>query len=163
MEQFVQATTQQRNLWVQNVAAAKIEPRMVERFRRAGKDLRLLIVAEDWCPDSANTVPYVAALAAQAGIDLRIVDRVSGAAIMKRHPAPDGRAVTPVVVLLRRQVDVAAWVERPALLQSLFQSIGTNPESARQFAQRQTWYDADRGRTTVAEIVTLAEQHTLAR
>jgi hypothetical protein len=74
---------------------------VVERFRRVGGDLRLLIVAEDWCPDSVHTVPYVAALAAQAGVDMRIVDRGSGAAMMKRHPAPDGRGVTPIVVLLR--------------------------------------------------------------
>jgi Thioredoxin len=111
-----------------NVAAAKIDPGTVERFRRVGGDLRLLIVAEDWCPDSVHTVPYVAALAAQAGVDMRIVDRGSGAAMMKRHPPPDGRGVTPIVVLLRRGIDVGAWVERPSVLQSLFQSIGTNPE-----------------------------------
>jgi hypothetical protein len=163
MEQFVQAAARQRESWTRNVAAAKIEPGMVDRFRRAGKELRLLVVAEDWCPDSVHTVPYVAALAAQAGVGLRIVDRGSGAAIMKRHPAPDGRAVTPVVVLLRRGVDVGAWVERPAVLQSLFQLIGNDPESARRFAQRQAWYDADRGRTTVAELVALAEQSIFAR
>jgi hypothetical protein len=163
VEQFVQTTTQQRELWARNVAAATVEPGMVERFRRAGRDLRLLIVAEDWCPDSVHTVPYVAALAAQAGVDLRIVDRVSGAAIMNRHPAPDGRAVTPVVVLLRHDIDVGAWVERPSVLQSLFQSIGTNPENAKRFAQRRAWYNADAGRTTVAEVVALAEQNARAQ
>ncbi len=134
-----------------------------QRFRRVGGDLRLLIVAEDWCPDSVHTVPYVAALAARAGVDMRIVDRGSGSAIMKRHPAPDGRGVTPIVVLLRRGIDVGAWVERPSVLQSLFQSIGTNSENARQFAQRQAWYKADSGRTTVAEVVALAEQNALAK
>jgi Thioredoxin len=128
IEQFVQTTTRQRESWIRNVAAAKIDPGMVERFRRVGGDLRLLIVAEDWCPDSVHTVPYVAALAAQAGVEMRIVDRGSGAAMMKRHPPPDGRGVTPIVVLLRRGIDVGAWVERPSVLQSLFQSIGTNPE-----------------------------------
>jgi hypothetical protein len=163
MEQFVRTATRQRELWIRNVAAAKVEPSMVERFRQAGKELRLLVVAEDWCPDSVHTLPYVAALAAQAGIDVRIVDRDSGAAIMKQHPAPDGRKVTPVVVLLRRGVDAGAWVERPSVLQSLFQSIGTNPENAKQFAQRQTWYEADGGRITVAEVVALAEKTGSAR
>ena len=161
MEQFVQGTSRQRESWIRNVAAAKIDPGMVERLRRVGRDLRLLIVAEDWCPDSVHTVPYVAALAAQAGVDMRIVDRGSGAAMMKRHPTPDGRGVTPIVVLLRRGIDVGAWVERPSVLQSLFQSIGTKPENARQFAQRQALYEADGGRTTVAEVVALAEQNAL--
>jgi hypothetical protein len=163
MEQFVQTAIRQRDSWIRNVAVAKIDPRMVERFRRVGGDLRLLIVAEDWCPDSVHTVPYVAALAAQAGVDMKIVDRGTGAAMMKRHPAPDGRGVTPIVVLLRRGIDVGAWVERPSVLQSLFQSIGTNPENARQFAQRQAWYETDGGRTTVAEVVALAEQNALAK
>jgi Thioredoxin len=93
--------------WLPTLASARwawkgrFDPGVVERFRRVGGDLRLLIVAEDWCPDSVHTVPYVAALAAQAGVDMRIVDRGSGAAMMKRHPAPDGRGVTPIVVLLR--------------------------------------------------------------
>src|SRR5262245_33475790 len=39
MEQFVQAAARQRESWIRNVAAAKIEPGMVERFRRAGSEL----------------------------------------------------------------------------------------------------------------------------
>jgi hypothetical protein len=46
--------------------------------------------------DAPGLFDNVAALAAQAGIDVSIVDRGSGAAIMKRHPAPDGRAVVGV-------------------------------------------------------------------
>ena len=49
--------------------------RWSQRLARAGRDLRLLVVAEDWCTDSANTIPYVARLAALAGVELRILDR----------------------------------------------------------------------------------------
>jgi hypothetical protein len=156
--QFLETVTRQRELWVSNLATAKVSPAMLDRFKRTGTDLRLLIVAEDWCPDSVHTVPYVAALAAQAAVDLRIVDRASGAAVMKRYPASDGRGVTPVIVLVRHGVAVGAWIERPAALQSLFESIKSHPENAGRFADRQAWYKADSGRTTVAEIVDLAEQ-----
>jgi hypothetical protein len=47
-------------------------------------------------------------------------------------------------------------------LQRLFQSL-SNPENARQFAQRQVWYDADRGRTTLSEFVALAERTAMGR
>src|SRR4029453_11164076 len=83
MEKFVQTTIRQRESWIRNVAAAKIDPGMVERFRRVDGDLRLLIVVEDLCPDTVHTVPYVVALAAQAGVVMRIIDRGSGAAMMK--------------------------------------------------------------------------------
>jgi hypothetical protein len=46
-----------------------VGPLLGARFRRVGGDLPLPIVAEDWCPDSVHTVPYVAALAAQAGVE----------------------------------------------------------------------------------------------
>lgn len=122
----------------------------------------MLVVAEDWCPDSVNTLPYIAALTSLAHVDTRIVDRTEGRSLMAQHPASDGRLVTPTVILLRANVDVGAWIERPVPLQKLFQSL-FNPESARRFAQRQLWYDADHGRTTLSEFVALAERTATGR
>ena len=109
-------------------------------------------------PIPSTRVPYIANLAAAAGVELRIVDRTVGTAVMARHPARDGRNVTPTIVLLRDDRDAGAWVERPAILQDLFFSMATNPESARRFADRAAWYERDRGRTTIAEVVALAER-----
>jgi hypothetical protein len=162
MEQFLAHVTVQQELWRRNVTESTVTPELVERLTRVGKDLRILVVAEDWCPDSVNTLPYIAALASRAQVALRIVDRSEGASIMARHPAFDGRQVTPTVVLIREGIDVGAWVERPIPLQKLFQSLA-NPESTRQFAQRQAWYDADRGRTTLSEFVALAERTATGR
>ena len=50
---------------------------VVERFRRVSGGLRILVVAEDWCPDSVNAVPYIAGLASSASVPLRIVDRTA--------------------------------------------------------------------------------------
>jgi hypothetical protein len=132
------------------------------RFTRAGGGLRILIVAEDWCPDSVNALPYIAALAAPAGVPLRIVDRTIGAPLMNRHRTPDGRVATPTVVLLRNGREVGAWIERPGLVQRWFLSMATNPESARRFGERQSWYESDGGHTVLAEVTALAER-TAAR
>lgn len=158
MEQFVSHVAAQQDLWRRNVTEATVAPELVQRLTRLAKGLRVLVVAEDWCPDSVNTLPYIAALASLAHVELRIVDRTQGRPIMARHPAYDGRLVTPTVVLIRDDRDVGAWVERPEPLQRLFRSL-SDPESARQFGQRQAWYDTDRGRTTLSEFVALAE-HT---
>ena len=48
-------------------------------------------------------------------------------------------------------------MERPAPLQQLFLSMATNADAAERFANKQAWYDADRGSMTLAEIVALAE------
>jgi hypothetical protein len=157
-QQFLNGLIAQRELWHRNASRAVVAPELVERLRRAGKGLRFLIVAADWCGDSANTVPYIALAASSAHVDLRIVDRRVGEPLMRLHRAPDGRAVTPTVVLLRDGRDVGAWVERPRVLQEMFLSMASNTENRRQFAENQSWYDADGGKTTLSEVVALAER-----
>jgi hypothetical protein len=161
--QFLAHVTAQRPVWMQNAARTDIAPDAIERLKRVRGGLRILVVAEDWCPDSVHTVPYVANLAAASGVELRIVDRTAGDAVMAQHPARDGRKVTPTIVLFRNDRDVGAWIERPAILQELFFSMATNPESARQFAARASWYEHDRGQTTLDEVIALAEQTTSRR
>jgi hypothetical protein len=157
-DQFLGQTTAQREVWLKNASRTDLPPDAVNRLKRVREGLRVLIVAEDWCLDSVHTVPYIANLAAAAGVDVRIVDRVAGESVAAVHRARDGRPVTPVVVLLRNDRDAGAWIERPAALQQLFFAMAASPENARQFGERATWYDKDRGRTTIAEFVGLAER-----
>ncbi len=154
--EFLTHVSAQREVWLRNAARTDIPRDAVAQFRHAGRGLQLLIVAEDWCPDSVYTVPYVANLSSEAGVPVRIVDRSAGDALMAQHPARDGRKVTPTIVLLRDHRDAGAWIERPAILQEAFFSMATNSESARLFADRVSWYEHDRGRTTIAEIIDLA-------
>jgi hypothetical protein len=156
--QFLDHAIAQREVWLKNAARTDVPAAAIARLKRAGSELRVLIVAEDWCADSVHTVPYLAALMAAAGVSLRIADRTAGAEVMALHHARDGRPVTPVVVLLRGNRDVGAWVERPVPLQEMFFGMANDPDRARQFADRARWYDDDRGRTTIAEFVALAEQ-----
>jgi hypothetical protein len=158
LQQFVGRAKHQRELWLKNAAWTDIPSDLVRRLRRVNAGLRFLIVAEDWCPDSVNTVPYVVRLGAMAGVETRIVDRTVGQALMSRHPTPDGRPATPTIILLRNGSDEGAWVERPLALQHLFLTMGANPNNGRRLAERQSWYDADRGRTALSELVSLAEQ-----
>jgi hypothetical protein len=155
---FLDRAKAQREVWLKNAARTDVPPDALNRLNRVRQGLHLLIVAEDWCVDSVHTVPYIAHLAAAAGVDVRIVDRAAGDGIMSAHRTRDGRPVTPTLVLLRNNRDVGAWVGRPAPLQELFFAIATNADSARRFAQRATWYEEDRGRTTIAEVIALAER-----
>jgi hypothetical protein len=160
---FVATVRVHSELWHRRAAQTPIAPVLVQRLARAGRDLRLLVVAEDWCTDSANTIPYVARLAALAGVELRILDRSVGAPLMARHPSADGRGVTPLVVFVRGSVDAGAWVERPRPLQEAFRTMADDPASHHHAAERQAWYDVDQGRTALEEIVTAAERTASAR
>ena len=155
---FLDRAQAQREVWLKNASRMDLPADAVNRLTHVRKGLRVLIVAEDWCVDSVHTVPYIANVAAAAGVDVRIVDRAAGESVASAHRARDGRPVTPIVVLLRNDRDAGTWVERPAVLQQLFFAMAGSPQKARQFAERATWYDEDRGRTTIAEFVALAEQ-----
>jgi hypothetical protein len=155
---FLAGVKTQRERWVRNTERATVPSALTERMGRASRGLRLLIVAQDWCVDSANTVPYIARLAASAQIPVRVVDRVAGEPLMKRYRTPDARMVTPLVIVLRQDRVLGTWVERPAPLQQAFESMLSDPEARRRFENRQAWYDTDAGVTTMAEIVALAER-----
>lgn len=156
--QFLGGVSAQRELWLKTESVVTVPPGFIDRAKNAGRGLQLLVVAEDWCPDSAYSVPYIARLAQSAGIRLRILDREAGEPLMRAHPTPDGRTVTPTVVMWRDGRDVGAWVERPAELQQMFLSMSTNPENARRFSQRQQWYESDGGLTVLKEVLALIEQ-----
>jgi hypothetical protein len=155
---FLDGVRAQREQWLRTAATATVSTRTVERLRRISSNLSIVAVAEDWCPDSVNTLPYVARLAASLNIPFRIVDKTVGETLMRRYRTPDGRMATPTIVLLRGGTEIGAFVERPAVVQRWFLSMADSPEDAKRFGDRQSWYDADRGQSLLAELSALAEQ-----
>jgi len=157
-EQFLSGVSAQREVWLKTESAVTVSLDFIERAETASRGLQLLVVAEDWCPDSAYSVPYVARLAQSAGIPLRVLDRAAGEPLMATHRTSDGRTATPTIVLLRNGRDAGAWVERPAELQQMFLSMSTSPENAQRFSQRHLWYESDGGLTVLKEVLALIEQ-----
>jgi hypothetical protein len=157
-ETFLSGVEARAELWRTNAQRAAPAEAMVERLRAAGDGLRILAVAIDACSDSVSTLPYIAALAAQAGVELRIVDSTVGRAVMERHRTPDDRAATPTIVLLRGAETAGVFIERPKTLQDWMLSAAAQalPQADR-VSRKMSWYDWDRGDATVAEIVVLAE------
>ena len=156
-DQFLASTRVQREIWLKN-AGREVPPDLIDRFKRAGNGLRLLVITADWCPDSAHSVPYIAKLASGAGVEMRLVDFKTGRAIMDAHRTPDGRASTPTVVLLRGDQEIAAWVERPTSLQSWYLDMADEISDEELLERKMSWYDWNRGSDALSEIVVLAEE-----
>ncbi len=156
-DQFLSGTKAQRETWLKN-ARRDVPPALVDRLRRAGEDLSLLVITADWCGDSVHSVPYLARLALHAGVALRVVDFRAGKAVMEAHRTPDGRASTPTVILIRGNQEVAAWVERPASLQWWYLGMTGQISDEERLERKLSWYEWNRGADALAEIVVLAEQ-----
>lgn len=152
-QSFLESANARKETWLENTRAATLDSAVLARARAVGGEWRLLVVAEDWCGDSANTIPYVARLVdSLPSVALRIVNSTDGRWVMERYRTPDGRAATPTVVLLNAAGEpVGCFIERPAGLRKAIAAGG------RSMTILTEWRKQDAGRSTVLEIVELLE------
>jgi len=156
--EFLQNVRARRDEWRAHYNDATVSPDLITRMRALRERRRILVVAEDYCLDSANTIPYIARLVdgAPERLELRVLDSNRGQPIMEAHRTPDGRAATPTIVILGEDgVLRGAWTERPSKTQTWFLDQQKVMMQKPLHDQLESWYASDAGRTTVAEIADL--------
>lgn len=157
-EDFVAAADSRPEVWAANTKRGRPSAELVARLKKAGEGLRFVVVATAACSDSVHTVPYIAVLAREAGVPLRIVTPSAGKPIQDAFKTPDGRGATPTVAILRGDKLVAAWVERPIALQTWILGPGAALSQSDRMERKFGWYEWDRGESTIAELVDLVER-----
>ncbi len=162
---FQDAAVDRRAAWRDHYATAAVPDALRRRVEAVPRRWRLLVVAEDWCGDSANTIPYVARLVdLSPNLELRIVGAEAGGDVMRAHRTPDGRAATPTVLLLDERFEEAGcWVERPAPLQEWFLAHEDRLEQDELYRRKYEWYAEDAGATTLEEFVRMIESAAAGR
>lgn len=153
--QFLENARARRDEWRAHYNDATVTPALMTRMRALPGKRRLLVVAEDWCSDSANTVPYIARLVdgAPERLEMRVIDSKRGQAVMEAHRTPDGRTATPTIVVLGDDGRVlGTWTERPSSTQSWFLEKQKTTMQKPLHDELMEWYAKDAGKTTVAEI-----------
>jgi len=158
---FLENARARRDEWRAHYNDATVSPALITRTRALPAKRHLLIVAEDWCSDSANTVPYIARLidGAPERLDMRVVNREAGKAVMEAHRTPDGRTATPTIVVLGEDWHViGAWTERPSATQAWYLEKQKTTMQKPLHDELLAWYEKDAGKTTVLEIADLVER-----
>ena len=157
---FVRADTARHVEWTRNYEqAATTIAGVAPRVRALRGRWRLLVVAESWCNDALNSVPYLARLAeSNPAIEIRLLRKSEAPELLATHPF-DGREATPLVLLLDDQlIERGAWIERPGPLRELIKSKeGRVCEDTLKEAVLE-WRRADAGRTVVDEVLTMIER-----
>lgn len=75
--------------------------------------IRILVLTEEWCPDSVLNVPLVARLAEASGAEVRIADLNQHRRVASRFPGRGGVSRRPTVIFLRDPGEVLGhWSER---------------------------------------------------
>lgn len=159
--EFVAGARNTPELWRNMAARARIPAELSERAARVPGRWHLLVLLEDWCGDAVNTVPWLAALAeAVPSIDLRVLGRDANPALMNAHLSPAGGRAIPVVIVLDESFEeVGWWGSRPRALQAWVDSAEAQamPKDAR-YREVRRWYARDGGRTTIDEVLAVAEE-----
>lgn len=158
---FLENARARRDEWRTNYNDATVSPALVTRMRALTAKRHILVVAEDWCADSVNTVPYIARLVDGGAerLDMRIVNREVGKALMEAHRTPDGRTATPTIAILSDEWRlIAAWTERPSSAQTWFLEKQKTTMQKPLHDELLDWYAKDAGKTTVLEIADLLER-----
>jgi len=164
LRDFVDVAERRKELWEQNIAAAAIPEGIATRAGQLRSSWRFLVVAADWCLDSAWTIPALALLAETIdALELRVVHADAGADVMEARKTSDGRPATPTVVILDDAGnEVGCWVERPAHQREFYLANlkgveeGTDEHGAA-VSEFLGWYGDNNGAAALGEIMTLLE------
>lgn len=112
------------------------------------------VITEGWCGDSAQILPYLAALAEKAKFDLNIVMREENPEIMDQYLTNGGKSI-PILVMLNEDGNQKVWGPRPFGAQELFNHYKENQETIThdEFEiQLQKWYNTDKGAAILNEL-----------
>jgi hypothetical protein len=125
----------------------------LEQFMR-GPVRRLLVLAEDWCGDAANTVPVLARLADLVpSLELRILERDRYPQVMNRY-LTDGTRSIPMVIALNQEFDeLGHWGPRPLVLQEWVLANQKMMPTPQRYAYARGWYARDKGESTLRELL----------
>lgn len=119
-----------------------------------------IVLTEAWCGDSAQSLPIIAALAERSSkINLIILLRDQNLEIMDNFLTNGSRSIPKLVALDENSNILFTWGPRPQKAIQLFQEEklkGTPKQDI--YIKLHTWYGRDRGKTILAELLSLIEK-----
>jgi hypothetical protein len=153
---FVQQARQLCGLWDGVYRKAKLPDWALERAREHGRHVRLLVIAEDWCWDAANAVPYLARLSDETdALPIRVVRRDERPDVMDHYLTNGARAIPIVIALDDQGCEIGHWGSRPHELQQWAQEHKSRLSKDEFYKQMRIWHVRDRGTSVLQEVLDL--------
>lgn len=140
-----------------------VSNQLVEIISGIPFNMTWVVIAEAWCGDAAQNIPYIAKLAeASANVDLRIVLRDENPEFMDNYLTNGGRSIPKVVIFKTDGLEeLTTWGPRPEIIQQqiLAYKKDTSPEQDYQkFVESiHAWYTKDKNQALEAELIFLFE------
>lgn len=146
------------DLWKSIYRKAAIDEETAVRLKAIESRFHLLVLNEDWCGDSVNTLPYLARLSEAAdNLEMRILGRDKNRDLMDAHLSGKSRSIPVVIVYDADFRERGWWGPRPGPLQRWAVEEGLALPKPDRYPLMRAWYARDKGRTTVSEILSIIE------
>ncbi|MFN2603128.1 MAG: thioredoxin family protein [Gemmatimonadaceae bacterium] len=155
---FLTRPHQYRDLWNALYKRATVPDDLLARALQIQKPWHLLVLSEDWCGDSINTLPLVAKLTdAVPMLDLRILGRDANPDLMDTHLTGKSRSIPVIVLLDGSYVERGSWGPRPRPLQEWVTAHMELPKADR-YKEVRAWYARDHGVTSLTELLDMIDR-----
>ena len=163
LDEFIADARVNQSLWTRIYRRARASAEMIAAVHRLPSKRHLLVLSEDWCGDSVNTIPFLARLAEEAPdkLELRVIRRDANDDLMAAHLTNGTRSIPVVIVLDGCYRELGWWGPRPRELQKWLAEEGRLLDHGERYKQTRTWYVRDRGRSTIAEVLAIAATHSV--
>lgn len=137
--------------------AYEVSDALREAIEAVEKPQLWMVLTEDWCVDSAFTLPVIAeAVALNPRVDLRIVPRDANLDIMDAYLTRGTRGIPKLVVFEEEGAECFRWGPRPEAAHALREQLKQDAVPGAEISARLTeWYEAGGWHLVEAELVSL--------
>ncbi len=125
----------------------------------SGKGLKVLVITEAWCGDSAQNLPIIHKICEAAGIELKVVLR-DQSNLIESFLTNGGKSIPKVVFFNDDQTHLAQWGPRPEPVQKMVYDNKTSGNLTYDELSlvMQKWYNQDQSKTLQNEIFSLLSE-----
>jgi len=137
----------------------KIDEKTADEISKVNRKVTWLVLTESWCGDAAPTIPVMNKIAElNENLDFRIVLRDKHLELMNRF-LYNGTLSIPRLIMIDTETNevLGNWGPRPSIAQKMADDQKKNHGSlSAEFKQDlQVWYNKDKGKDTIEDLVDL--------
>lgn len=138
-----------------------ISPELKAAVSGLEKDQTWVVLTEDWCGDSAQTLPYIAKIAESSRkVELSILLRDSNPDIMDLYLTNGTRSIPKLIAFDRDWNEIFQWGPRPQEARDLFLRLKTQDlPKEKIYEQLHLWYANNKGAAIEHEFLALLDSY----
>lgn len=139
----------------------KLEGSSIKKIKEYNKNSYWLVITESWCGDAAHVIPVLNKIAQQNDrIDIKMVLRDENEQLMNLFLTNGSKSIPKLIAIDKDKLEVLfTYGPRPSAASIIVENEKKeNGILSLKFKQElQMWYNKDKGKTTVADIIELMQ------